>query len=107
MFALRRLASTPVVRSGVTLSAVAAPLGVTIGARAYATKEPPPLARSALEGNPQKLVNDVPPVEVKGARVACDGGGGPLGHPKVYINLNVEDGPAVCGYCGLRFVQKH
>ena len=22
--------------------------------------------------------------------VACDGGGGPLGHPKVYLNLGAE-----------------
>ncbi|MGH1537342.1 MAG: zinc-finger domain-containing protein [Gammaproteobacteria bacterium] len=34
--------------------------------------------------------------------VACDGGGGALGHPKVYLpfgkNLSVE-----CYYCGKRF----
>ena len=35
-------------------------------------------------------------------QVACDGGGGALGHPKVYINL--DDGqPKGCIYCGLRF----
>ena len=38
-------------------------------------------------------------------QVACDGGGGALGHPKVYINL--DDGtPKGCIYCGLRFVFK-
>ena len=35
--------------------------------------------------------------------VACDGGGGPLGHPRIFINT---DKPQVCmcTYCGLPFV---
>ena len=33
------------------------------------------------------LIAEVPPEPVKTRIVACDGGGGPLGHPKVYINL--------------------
>jgi uncharacterized Zn-finger protein len=28
--------------------------------------------------------------EVEEASVACDGGGGPLGHPKVFLNLEKE-----------------
>ncbi|KAF8253039.1 NADH:ubiquinone oxidoreductase 18.4kD subunit [Wilcoxina mikolae CBS 423.85] len=34
--------------------------------------------------------------------VACDGGGGPHGHPRVFINV---DKPEItpCGYCGLPF----
>ena len=44
-----------------------------------------------------------PPISA--SQVACDGGGGPLGHPKVYINL--EDGEThVCIYCGLRYIFK-
>ena len=35
-------------------------------------------------------------------RIACDGGGGALGHPVVWYSL--EDGEAVCGYCGRRFI---
>ena len=35
-------------------------------------------------------------------QVACDGGGGALGHPKVYINLD-QPGPHACIYCGLRY----
>lgn len=34
-----------------------------------------------------KLINEVPPEPKKARVVSCDGGGGPLGHPKVYINL--------------------
>jgi len=33
------------------------------------------------------LINEVEPSSQKDRIVACDGGGGPLGHPKVYINL--------------------
>jgi uncharacterized Zn-finger protein len=36
-------------------------------------------------------------------RVACDGGGGALGHPIVYMEMG--DSPYVeCGYCDRRFV---
>ena len=34
---------------------------------------------------------------------ACDGGGGALGHPKVYLNL-APSGTAECPYCSRRFV---
>jgi uncharacterized Zn-finger protein len=35
-------------------------------------------------------------------RVACDGGDGPLGHPRVYLSL--DDRLAIdCPYCGRRF----
>lgn len=38
--------------------------------------------------------------------VSCDGGGGPLGHPRVFINT---DKPSInpCGYCGVPFVCFH
>jgi uncharacterized Zn-finger protein len=36
-------------------------------------------------------------------RVACDGGGGPLGHPKVYLNLG-EEGRVECPYCSRTYV---
>jgi NADH dehydrogenase (ubiquinone) Fe-S protein 6 len=36
--------------------------------------------------------------------VACDGGGGPAGHPRVFINTDKPE-IAVCGYCGLPFVR--
>ncbi len=37
--------------------------------------------------------------------VSCDGGGGPLGHPVVFINLD-DPGNHSCGYCGLRFYKE-
>ena len=51
------------------------------------------------------LINQVPPKECIKSVVYCDGGGGPLGHPKVYINLD-KPGNHACGYCGLQFFKK-
>ncbi len=38
-------------------------------------------------------------------KVACDGGGGALGHPKVWYELG-DDGIVECGYCDRRFILK-
>ncbi|KAI1143829.1 zinc-finger domain-containing protein [Hypoxylon sp. FL0543] len=35
--------------------------------------------------------------------VACDGGGGPHGHPRIFINTDKPE-IATCNYCGLPFV---
>lgn len=35
-------------------------------------------------------------------RVACDGGGGALGHPKTYLDMGV-DTQVTCKYCGRIF----
>ena len=48
----------------------------------------------------------IPPPEtivVNHTRVACDGGGGALGHPKVYLEMGQENF-VECGYCDRRFV---
>jgi uncharacterized Zn-finger protein len=44
-------------------------------------------------------------VEVKTTKVACDGGGGALGHPKVYLEMG-DEGFVECPYCDRRFVLK-
>jgi len=50
------------------------------------------------------------PIRYINERIAiCDGGGGPRGHPRIYINVD-QPGPHPCGYCGLRFAatkEKH
>ena len=38
-------------------------------------------------------------------RVACDGDGGALGHPRVYLDLG-KDGKVECPYCERSFVLK-
>lgn len=43
------------------------------------------------------------PITVETTVVGCDGGGGPLGHPLVFLNL-LPAGTAVCPYCSRRFV---
>lgn len=39
-------------------------------------------------------------------RVACDGGHGALGHPRVWLELDRETGMVECGYCGARYVHE-
>ncbi|CAK1549851.1 unnamed protein product [Leptosia nina] len=51
------------------------------------------------------LIAEIPPKEVTERVVWCDGGSGPEGHPRVYINLD-KPGNHSCGYCGLRFIKK-
>jgi uncharacterized Zn-finger protein len=52
----------------------------------------------------EELIHEVPPKVIHGSSAACDGGGGALGHPLIYINLD-KPGPHDCGYCGLRFIK--
>ena len=42
-------------------------------------------------------------IEVSERQVKCDGGGGALGHPAVYLNMG-EKNEIDCPYCGRRFV---
>jgi uncharacterized Zn-finger protein len=56
---------------------------------------------------PQSTARPRPAVEkvvVQGHRVACDGGGGALGHPKVWYEMG-SDHEVECLYCGRVFVQ--
>jgi uncharacterized Zn-finger protein len=36
--------------------------------------------------------------------VACDGGEGALGHPRVWLSVDRETGYVECGYCDKKFV---
>ena len=42
-------------------------------------------------------------IEVKTATVGCDGGGGALGHPLVYLKIG-DSREIVCPYCSRHFV---
>ncbi|GAA5980785.1 hypothetical protein JCM10908_003867 [Rhodotorula pacifica] len=61
--------------------------------------QPRPLA--AVE-----LIKDEPIRLIQGRVAACDGGGGALGHPRVFINLDKE-GAHSCTYCGIRYEKDH
>jgi len=43
--------------------------------------------------------------EINGQEASCDGGGGALGHPRIYLTIGPR-GEVVCPYCSRRFVQK-
>jgi uncharacterized Zn-finger protein len=44
-------------------------------------------------------------IETESTRVACDGDGGALGHPRVYLEMGDETS-VECPYCDRRFVLK-
>ncbi len=50
---------------------------------------------------------NLPPPEtetVTSMRVACDGGEGALGHPRVWLSIDPKTGFVDCGYCDKRYV---
>lgn len=42
-------------------------------------------------------------IEVNTRELSCDGGGGALGHPRVFLNMGSRS-EIDCPYCGRRFV---
>lgn len=38
--------------------------------------------------------------------IACDGGGGALGHPRVFLHIDDETGEIMCPYCSRLYVYK-
>ena len=44
-------------------------------------------------------------IEIDEMEAACSGDGGPLGHPRVYLNL-VPHGRVECPYCSRLFVNR-
>ncbi|KAG9627585.1 hypothetical protein KCV04_g11387, partial [Aureobasidium melanogenum] len=52
-----------------------------------------------------ELIHKQPVRWVKERTVKCDGGGGPLGHPRIFINV---DRPQICWctYCGLPYAKE-
>lgn len=50
---------------------------------------------------------DAPETEtVEATRISCDGGGGALGHPLVWLSIGPE-GAVECPYCDKKFVLKN
>jgi uncharacterized Zn-finger protein len=68
------------------------------GCSAAARRYIPPTTKEA-----QMPVDAPEIIEVDDTRVACDGGGGALGHPKVYLEMGDETF-VECPYCDRRFV---
>lgn len=71
----------------------------------------PRFEQTIMEYQPQPqaaidLIHKQPVRWTKQRVVSCDGGGGPLGHPRIFINV---DKPQInwCTYCGLPFANEH
>lgn len=43
-------------------------------------------------------------ITVSASRVSCNGGGGALGHPQIWLTIG-QDGSVTCPYCSRQFVQ--
>jgi uncharacterized Zn-finger protein len=66
------------------------------------------IIRLAGGSTPLPLTRSMQPFEtipIDSMIAACNGGGGPLGHPKVYLNLSA-DGKVECPYCSRLFVYR-
>ena len=44
--------------------------------------------------------------EVEKTRIACDGGEGALGHPRVWLSIPEDKGWVECGYCDKRYIHE-
>ena len=61
-------------------------------------------------GRPEEsmpMTPDAPETEVVTSwKVACDGGEGALGHPRVWLSIPEDRGWVECGYCDKRYVHE-
>lgn len=62
------------------------------------TATPGPTTSTGFVDNPEVIL-------VTTKKIACDGGGGALGHPKVWYDMSEAD-HVECKYCDRRFVLK-
>jgi uncharacterized Zn-finger protein len=51
------------------------------------------------------LAEPLETIDVEDKVVACDGGDGPLGHPRVFLNMG-DKNAINCPYCGRHYVLK-
>lgn len=102
----RRCVAAAPLRAGPAAAAAAARpalVSAAASARSFATNAEQ--ASGAHRSNAETLISKVAPIEVDGDTALCNGGGGALGHPLEYIQLNLGD-VNDCKYCGLRYVRK-
>jgi uncharacterized Zn-finger protein len=73
-----------------------------------------PLLGSRIEAEVESAMpaaqDEVPPVRdvvyVDSSSVACDGDGGALGHPRVFLAIDPASGEVECPYCSRRFIYR-
>ena len=62
---------------------------------------------STKEQMARDMITDPPETEIVSSwRVACDGGEGALGHPRVWLSIPEDRGWIECGYCDKRFIHE-
>ncbi|QKX61353.1 uncharacterized protein TRUGW13939_08501 [Talaromyces rugulosus] len=107
-----RLAETP--EAGERSRELQAPNRASTWAKNQAPREEamtgPRFEQTIMELQPQpyaaiELIHQQPVRWSKSRVVSCDGGGGPHGHPRIFINTDKPE-IATCGYCGLPFAQE-
>jgi uncharacterized Zn-finger protein len=55
----------------------------------------------------QAMTQDAPETEIVSTwRVACDGGEGALGHPRVWLSIPHQTGFVECGYCDKKYIHE-
>jgi uncharacterized Zn-finger protein len=55
----------------------------------------------------KKMVTQAPETKIVDVRrIACDGGEGALGHPRVWLQISSEQGWVECPYCDTKMVHK-
>ena len=69
--------------------------------------------RGVFMSSSQNIQSEHPVTEVDAGvnRVSCDGGGGALGHPRIWLTLTAEADEAqasvVCPYCSRHFIRRN
>nr|WP_174826104.1 zinc-finger domain-containing protein [Ruegeria arenilitoris] len=64
-------------------------------------------ARPTTEEGSQAVTIEAPETKiVETARVACDGGEGALGHPRVWLQIPEDSGWVECPYCDCKYALK-
>ena len=53
------------------------------------------------------MTTEAPETEiVDSMRICCDGGEGALGHPRVWLSIDPQQGYVECGYCDKKFIHR-
>jgi uncharacterized Zn-finger protein len=53
------------------------------------------------------MTTDAPETKIVDSyKVACDGGEGALGHPRVYLQIPAEEGFVECPYCDCKYIHR-
>ena len=54
--------------------------------------------------HPDAIIPPPEEITVSTKRVACDGGGGALGHPRVFLEIPHDEHEVICPYCSRNYV---